>query len=183
MEWQIREHYYKWDTLYLKCYHCKKFFSSDNFSKDKTKRFGFNGRCKTCDKDYHSSLKFKQHKKEYYKRNKGQYIGYKRERLKKMKEEYGFSIKQFHNDTEDYIKKNNLRPNECMICGDIWIIEFHHPSYKERTDWKYGVFLCKSCHRKIHQNDIQCPEPVNLVQLNTRMPTILTDKDLELCKR
>lgn len=178
---QIREHYYEWDELFLKCCLCKKFLSSDNYTKDRTKRFGFNGRCKQCDRLYHKTTKAKKQRKEYYEKNRVKISKKNKENLKNKRTLLGVNLKLFYRQEQNYIKKNRLRPNVCMICSNGWIIEFHHPSYNNRSEWKKWVFVCKSCHQLIHSWELECPEPVDLIQLNAHMPTILTDKELELC--
>ena len=189
MEWQIREHYYEWDTLYLKCSYCKEFFSSDNFSKDRTKRFGLNGRCKKCDKlhrrtRYLNNLEIeKERKKIYYITHKDDFKKNKKKRRQIKNGTFWINIHKFYEKMRKYINKNNLRPKQCSICGLEGRIEFHHPSYSNRDKRKEWVFVCTKCHKRIHSWELECPEPIDLVQLNAHMPRILTDKDLELCKR
>lgn len=102
-----------------------------------------------------------------------------RMREKKKSEEFWFDMAAFHNKASVYIRKNWLRPNECMACGLQWQIDFHHPSYESKNNWSKWIFLCKWCHNRVHTWELQCPESVDLIQLNAHMPKILTDKDLE----
>lgn len=116
----------------------------------------------------------------YQKRKEQSYDSRKAWR-EKTSSEFWVSINAIHNRTERYINKYNLRPSSCSICWQEWLrIEAHHPSYSTIENWKEVVFVCKWCHRDIHCGNIQCPEPIDLVQLNAHMPTILTDKDLDL---
>src|SRR3989304_3911869 len=49
----------------------------------------------------------------------------------------------------DKIKRPNLYPLECCICGVTDNIEFHHPLY----EFPYSVYpLCRNHHRELHKN-------------------------------
>lgn len=67
-----------------------------------------------------------------------------------------------HEKTGDFIKKHNLRPSVCSICGSEWQIEAHHPNY---SFWNEIVFVCKSCHSNIHLWYIECPEPIDIKKI------------------
>lgn len=162
---KTRKYYYKWDILYVQCYMCKWFKTIENFSKDNSKRFWIGSRCKACEKKYNYTDRRKQTKALYYKNNKQKYVNKNRERRHKMKETRWFNIKKFHEKAQKYILKNNLRPEECSICKNKWIIEFHHPSYENKNKRKEWIFVCKSCHRNIHLWIIECPVPIDLTTL------------------
>lgn len=120
--------------------------------------------------------------KNIYSKKRERYIQYNQERLANMQQQYGFDMKKFHAKALNYVKKHKLIPWWCSLCGDSCYIELHHPSYVWFDKRKEVVFVCKKCHKLIHSWELECPEPLDLVQLNARMPTILFDKDLEKCK-
>lgn len=64
-----------------------------------------------------------------------------------------------HNKTASLIRKLDIRPTHCTICGNTWVIEAHHPSYKKRSE---VVFCCSSCHKNIHLGHIKKYQIVNL---------------------
>lgn len=206
-----RAHYYKWDTLYLRCPSCGKFKQCDGFYKDKNSKIGLSCYCKECNKARASALYDSKRDKtkpretrkrfHYYKnwelylrcglckgekparefsRNttKALWYSYECRECSKHKE-LGFNVGYFRSKETAYVKKHNLRPNECMICGAKWKIDFHHPSYENISKRKEWIFVCRYCHQAIHLWQIECPEPLDLIQFNAHMPTILTDKDLE----
>lgn len=128
------------------------------------------------------------YQRKYREKNYGIYIErqrayrkkeYKEKYEKKKSTEVGFNINTFHTKATDYIKNNNLRFNECIVCGKEGKTQAHHPSYDNKDKRKEVVFLCDACHKLVHTGELDCPEPVDLIQLNAHMPVILTDKDLE----
>lgn len=181
MKKQIREHYYEWDKLFLKCSICENFKDSEEFSKDKTKGFWFNWRCKECDKKHSRNYrldnfeKVAKQKKKYNEAHREQRRQTKKKFYAKRRAEW-INIRGIHKKTEKYIKKNKIRVNICSVCGKECNTAFHHIDYNK---WNCWVFVCVLCHNNIHAWHIDCPEPVDLIQLNAHMPIILTDKDLE----
>ena len=229
---QKKEHYYKWDILFVKCSCCEEFKPSEDFVKSKNRSFGLDCYCKECTREKWKKFykdnrdKVRRAHEEYYQNNKGSILErhreynrrtyttekareyqrrYKeknydkliqknkdarkkmlkegnrpnREREKKMDKKFWYSTTLFHNRAASYIKKNDLRPKECMACGKAGDIEFHHPLYDNIDKRKEWIFLCRGCHKLVHTWELNCPESVDLIQLNAHMPTILTDKDLE----
>lgn len=123
--------------------------------------------------------KIKSGRQSYYSRNK-ETIRSKDINYRTNKNiELWFDWVKFHGKAHYYVGKNRLKPQECSICWKKWKVVCHHPSYETFDKWKDVVFVCDSCHQNIHHWLVECPEPVDLIQLNAHMPTILTDKDLE----
>lgn len=194
----VREHYYDGDTLYIRCAGCWQIKNASLFYKNKGKKFWIDTYCKEChsnkpkkkptiekvrmyqrryrEKDYDRYIKLKRAQREKSKLEKR---GYKKKYEQKKTKEIWFSTNTFHQKTTNYIKKNNLRPEQCMLCWWGEHIQAHHPSYSSMNERANVVFVCDSCHKLIHTWEINCPEPVNLIQLNAHMPAILTDKDLQ----
>lgn len=67
-----------------------------------------------------------------------------------------------HSITKYYIDKLNIRPDVCPICWTHTIIVAHHPDYSKELEI---VFCCNACHKNIHVWNIECPKPINLLDL------------------
>lgn len=121
-------------------------------------------------KEYTSSSSYKEKHRESTKRwrenNKEYYQEYKKKHREKNREKNKIyeteRYNKVHRKTTRFIKKYNLRPNECSICGKEWKIIAHHIDYSK---WYEVVFCCLSCHRFIHLWNIEC-SPVNLIELS-----------------
>lgn len=175
--------------FYSYCKECNKAKSKEYYNKNKDRALSLAAayreehreECRIYAKQYRE--KYPEKKKET---NKTTYNNHKEERKQKVKDfagerskELWFSRTIFHNKAKYYSKSHRLNPYECQLCGEIWKCNLHHPSYSSFDKRKEVVFLCPKCHKNIHEWNLECPEPVDLIQLNAHMPTILTDKDLE----
>lgn len=59
-----------------------------------------------------------------------------------------------------FIRANNIdRKDHCQYCGKLEKTDMHHPDYNKAYE---VVFLCRRCHKRVHSNLIQCPQPINL---------------------
>lgn len=85
--------------------------------------------------------------------------------IKARSKELWFHWKSFHNKARLYVSKYWLRPDSCSICWSTKDIVMHHPSYETFLEWKNVVFCCVGCHSKIHTWEIECPKPINLIEL------------------
>lgn len=164
---KIREFYHKWDILFIKCYMCEQFKTVEEYPKDKTKKFWIGSRCIECDHKHRTD--WRETHKEEEKMRKKEYRKLHPEVIKKrrnkMKNAYWINVKSFHNKTEEYIQKNNLRPELCSICNRKENIEFHHISYDNKDERKKWIFVCKKCHKSIHNWKLDCPPPIDLTSL------------------
>ena len=109
------------------------------------------------------SIKIKDKKryrnKRYWLSTKEEIDNFKLDRFKKQNKNWN----TFHWRTYDFLKNNWLYPNRCSICLKENVrIDAHHPDYSKRNE---VVLCCKSCHRKIHTLKIQCPQPINILEL------------------
>ena len=186
--------FYKTKTwFYSYCKECNKAKSKKYYNKNKDRmlslaavyREGHREECRIYAKQYRERCPEK--KKET---NKTTYNNHKEERKqkvidfeKKRSEELWFSWMAFHNKTKYYSESHRLNPHQCQICWADGKCNLHHPSYETFNKWKEVVFLCPKCHKNVHEWNLNCPEPVDLIQFNAHMPTILTDKDLEWQKQ
>lgn len=126
----------------MKCQKCKQEKEECSFSKNKSKKSGFNKICKDC---------FKKYKDSHYENNKEYYI----EKNKRNK----LKIKEF---IQEYKEKSS-----CKLCGEnhIATLDFHHkdPLVKDfsLSNYNWGIervkkeiekceILCSNCHRKLH---------------------------------
>lgn len=85
--------------------------------------------------------------------------------LNDKSEKLWFNWRSFHNKATLFVKKHWLRPNNCSICWKSWDVSMHHPYYDSFGNWSIVVFCCPACHSKIHIWEIECPSPVNLLDL------------------
>jgi hypothetical protein len=185
---RVEYKYINW-VLYIKCIKCSEYkeANSENFNKDKTLTFWLSHKCKDCKKIYNiwyykenkdtlkeknktrrgkNIWKIKEQKERYYKENKDKID----DRIKSYRWWYNkklwYNRAYFHTKTNNYIKKHNLRPSVCtIICWYKWKIFVHHPSYDSLDKWCEIVFCCQSCHKNIHSWNIECPKPINLLDL------------------
>ena len=173
---KTREYKYEWDTLYLKCTKCLKRYTIDNYPKDKTKRFWTRSDCNECHKAkmkiYHrkwyenNKEDLKTYFKEYHAINKVRVLERNKNKVLKHTESIWFDRYKFHATAKRYVRVHNLRPKQCTICWELGNIEMHHPSYKSFEEWSKVVFCCKKCHRNIHNWYLECPAPINLLDLD-----------------
>ena len=116
------------------------------FAFDKTKKSGYNCRCKDCPK-IKSNL--------HYINNKENYMT----RQEKKRQENTFKL--------DSLKKY------CLMCGDMrkYVLEFHHKEIKDKeytiaaiTNYPWltiekevqkCIVLCANCHKELHFNEKQ----------------------------
>ena len=186
--------------LYNICRSCRKELYKENREKICQERKEYYQRVKEQKKEYQRQYYYKndeyikeQHK-EYRAKNSGKVKEARISHYEKNKEkinetntsysinksiELGFDRDMFHYKARRQFNHYNLKPLECMICWNIGHIVAHHPSYETFDKRKEVVFVCNACHQNIHHWLLECPEPVDLIQLRAHMPEILTDKDLE----
>ena len=84
-----------------KCYKCKEEKELTEFSKNKLKKDGYDGKCKSCFKEYreNNKEKIKEYRKEYKKYNK--------EKIKEHNKKYYEKIKEYHKEYFKEYRKNN----------------------------------------------------------------------------
>lgn len=71
----------------------------------------------------------------------------------------------FHQKANKYAKKHNLYPKKCPICNKFLKIIIHHPFYDKFEDRSKVIFCCSSCHNKIHNNEIQVKNFIDLTKI------------------
>lgn len=177
------------DWFYSYCKECNKTKSKKYYNENKNKLLLL----ATTYREQHREeyrLYAKQYREKYPEKkkdiDKASYNKHKEERVqkvldfeKKRTQELWFSWKAFHDKANWYSDYRRLNPYQCQVCWENGKCNLHHPSYDSFDKRKEVVFLCPKCHNNIHKWNLGCPEPVDLIQLNAHMPTILTDKDLE----
>ena len=112
---------------YKTCSICKKELelTSENFYKDKTKKDGFQNRCKQCCKEYSKSRKdynkkYRQEHKEYFKEYNEQYKEYYKKYHKEYDKKYYQEVKKYKYDSEKKSKWNKayrLKHPEAILNG------------------------------------------------------------------
>lgn len=175
-----REHKYIWDTLYVKCAKCWEFKTIKEYNTSKVWAFWTVSRCKECvsaweHNHYLSNRDFKsQQQREYYIKNKDKIAEHKKAYRLSHPEKYTeeflsnkvwFKRNSFHNKSRNLVRKYWLLPSKCPICDKEWSMEIHHPSYDNFDKRSEVVICCKSCHKRIHSWSLECPTPINLLNL------------------
>ena len=142
------------ETLTKFCKSCKITKTVDSFGKCKSAKDGLQHFCKKC--SCQKTIKCRRAKREYYNL-------YSREHYKKNDRKDYF--KQWYEDHREehrarnkinYVcRKNGIQSTTCELCGRTECkTDKHHLDYSDFYD---VVFLCRSCHMKIHrgQNEFE----------------------------
>jgi hypothetical protein len=125
--------------------------NNTNFCKNKRSKNGWHYKCKQCHKKLHQ---------EYYMANKEAYLT---------------TIKKRRQSRACKINKIKIELGGCVVCKELTpcCLDFHHPNKDKENEisnlvrkysWeaviqemKKCILLCANCHRKLHNNIIQCP--------------------------
>ena len=92
----------------------EKELSVEHFNKDKTKKDGFRGACKECDKKYRENNKVKivENKKQYRKDNKEKMLEYAKQYSQDNKEKIAKRMKQYSEDNKEKISEKKKQYRE-----------------------------------------------------------------------
>ena len=110
-----------------KCYACKVNKSPDQFSKDKSKKGGLQGKCNECRRAYRKTPAGK-------------------EATKKSITKY----QNAHKARKYFDKRRPTPPDRCSACHSINRVEAHHHDYNLPMNVTY---LCLRCHRDWHSKN------------------------------
>lgn len=124
--------------------------------KEKNKNWYWNNRDKALENNRQYKIDHPDYSKKMYYKHRDKYIQNSKDRQKKM------WYTKLHSVTYSFIKKHNLYPDECCLCWSNKSIEAHHPDYSK---WYEVIFICHKCHQNIHAWNINCPKPINLLDL------------------
>jgi hypothetical protein len=140
------------DITLKKCSHCKKIKSVSEFSKNCSKKDGYNIHCKVCKKVF---------AKKYYQSEKGKIFekahGERRRKTETYKAYQRTYQRQYHHCYPEQIKARNavnnaiaagMRPPtqfKCTYCPSQ-AQQYHHPDYSKPFDVEP---VCVSCHNKL----------------------------------
>lgn len=133
------------------CGKCKQEKASTHFTADKSKKFGLGCYCKQCNvqksREWH--IKNRERKNAYgvqYNKNNPE-VG-KRNNKRWMEKDPNRQRAQ--NAVKREIRKGSIvRPSACSKCNQPGFVEAHHDSYAP-DKWLDVVFLCRSCHKRLH---------------------------------
>lgn len=133
------------------CFKCNIEKTLDNFYKHKMMADGHLNKCKECAKKDSMGILNKNREEVNRKRRisrakkSGKYADYSRE-YRKEKSDQSKALQLVYRS----IKNGTLlRPRNCSKCLVECKPQAHHESY-DKKDWLKVMFLCRSCHRKIH---------------------------------
>lgn len=162
----MRKTYERNWIIYGQCSRCGEYFEMSNefWYSNKSWFMWFSTECKKCDNERRLRLSHIRPKnyeasriasKKYYEKNKKE-IQQKNHARGKLK-----WYDKIHRSTKKKIDRRWIRPSSCPICwaNGVRIIA-HHPDYNDRN---LIVFCCDSCHRNIHNGNIECPKPINIL--------------------
>lgn len=158
-------------TTFVRCNKCEEFYPISNFYKKKNDPLWVGPCCKKCYSQYIKSWQRKNYnkvqeaKQKYRDNNKETIARQRKTRKAKWVEKHGFSPNYFSHKIGKRKERWWRYPTICPICWSDKQIEFHHPSYEDKTFRSRGVFCCKHCHEKIHTWEIECPRAINLTDL------------------
>ena len=170
-----REYKYKWDTLYVRCTQCWERLTTNCFFKKKTGKFWIKSMCKKCCRKYvdwwysKNREKHLEYCKLYHEINRDKLNLKKEKHNNDFREKVWFDWSAFHWRARSHVKRYKLKPDICPICGNVWNVIIHHPSYETYDKRSEVVFCCATCHSKIHKWAIECPNPVNLLELSASL--------------
>lgn len=144
------------NKLYVKCSKCWSLKAAEDFPKTNRKyRFWIPSQCKDC-RSKSTSVSFKKHHKRVNEYNKQQ--------IKQNTEKYWFNRHSFHMKAYRLAKKIGY-PEVCSICWKKNKIHIHHPFYNSFNDRSKIIFCCCKCHNKIHNNEIQVENFIDLTKI------------------
>lgn len=133
------------------CNMCKLEKKLIEFSLDKKGRLGRRSYCKQCDVE---------RLRKWHIENKEKKNAYARQYIKNNREKYHKNIIQWKTDDSNRPKAHAavnrairrgsiVRPLTCSKCNQPGPVEAHHDSYAPDR-WLDVVFLCRSCHKRLH---------------------------------
>lgn len=133
------------------CTICKLEKNLMEFSVGKRSKFGRRPYCKKCDAEQYrkwyveNKEKKNAHSRQHFRNNREQYIKnvlrWKSENLNRAKA---------HAAVNRAIRRGSIvRPLTCSKCNQPGPVEAHHDSYAP-DKWLDVVFLCRSCHKRLH---------------------------------
>lgn len=79
---------------------------------------------------------------------------------KQYQSSMGLSV--LHSKTSKYVRGKWIRPTKCSICNAERRIVSHHPN---NDIWNEIVWCCDRCHRLIHSWYLECPKPIDLLNM------------------
>ena len=162
--------YWENDEILLKCKECWEFkeLNNENWYKHPEWFLWVLWRCKQC------ILRWRkwEHELEMARvRDRNRYINNKKRRdfiyksswnRTKRHMEENQNWQAYHLRAIRLIRKLKIRPTICPICWYEWRIIAHHPDINVRNEI---VFCCQICHDKIHKWKMECPKPIDLINL------------------
>lgn len=145
---------------YGQCKICHEFFEMDDkyWYHNSSWLMWFSNSCKKCSNEARNRLwknpeVSHRANKKYYETHKEKILS---NNYKRWKEKWYDNV---HSATRKKVARLWIRPDSCPICWDKCRIVAHHPDYNDRF---LIVFCCDSCHRNIHNWNIECPTPIRI---------------------
>ena len=158
-----------------RCIRCGKEKPLDMFYRNCDRKDGRLERCKACVQEYERSSSGVARRKKWQRSNKGQLARVRNkptpEHARELTQKYRETDKGKKTDTKYHARYKGkhpkriqagtavmhaiqsgkiVKPSTCEICGcEHYYIHGHHKSY-EPEHWLDVVWVCPSCHKKIH---------------------------------
>lgn len=144
------------------CDRCNKTKPIKEFSKDKSRRDGYQYQCKVCNKIWAQSKKGKHASDLYNQSKKGRLVRNRYKKTDKGKKTRNKNTRQYTKENPQRIKANKainhavenhsfprITTQTCADCGQQ-AQHYHHESYAKK-DWLNVIPLCAKCHKERHQ--------------------------------
>ena len=98
----------------------------------------------------------KKYRRDYYKKNTSEILGYMRKRLEKLGNDLNMDSFQVSMALRAWARIIKSRDNQCKICSHKENLIAHHILYKNKYPESFlevynGVTLCKDCHYDYHK--------------------------------
>jgi len=171
-----------------RCSWCKETKPVKEFYKNAQLSSGYHSWCKSCCKMKNNERYDRVQWREYYLNDKERYDQYQwdyyeknREKVAKRASAYNRKHREriaencriwqdnnreavrAHNQVCNATKRGELvKPDKCECCGGSGFIEFHHPEDKYDSPLQ-GVWLRRSCHRRLHNGHTDIEIRVNVI--------------------
>lgn len=130
----------------MRCYKCKKDKEKEEFYKSSSRKRGYSGRCKECERLYRREKRLKN--PEHYRQRDKKYNQKHREKRREYSRKYNKENRLkiiAHRMVKEAIKAGLLIPQPCEKCKSINKIEAHHDDYSKPLKVRW---LCRTHHRR-----------------------------------
>lgn len=127
-------------TPLKRCVICKTLKPTSEFSKNRAKYDGLDGRCKPC-----NIKRCREYRLQNLKRERARGRMYRSIHPQKSR------IRDIKKNIEDRARDHTTLGPECTFCGSKQFLERHHPDYNKPLQ---VITTCRSCHQRLHNSGL-----------------------------